>query len=292
MRYFASFGFGPSGARSGSLVVCEPSDPFSSLSHRRVLLVDDDVTSLETWALLLADAGVQVEVAPDADACLRLAGERAFDLVVIDYRLGEGNGLDVVRQLRARGVLVPFMLATAHASVALTVEAMRLGARTVLEKPLIGDDFVAPVLRELQALGAATPDTRAGRSAAQRWADLVWRGTQAGQDLRTLDEWARQAAVSRSVVVEACVLCEIQPKEARDFMRLLRLVTLRTPLHGHAEAWLDVADRRTARKLLQRGGFRERRPTVQEYLRCQSFVASDNPGMVALRALLRAAGTL
>ncbi|HUF24138.1 MAG TPA: response regulator [Vicinamibacterales bacterium] len=120
MRYFTSLGYGPSGARSGSLVVCEPSDPVSSLSHRRVLLVDDDVASLETWALLLADAGVQVEVAPDAEACLRVAGERAFDLIVVDFRLGDDSGLDVMRRLRARGSAVPFILATAHASVAVT----------------------------------------------------------------------------------------------------------------------------------------------------------------------------
>src|SRR5688572_22267742 len=123
MRHLASLGYGPSGAHSGSLVVCEPADVFASPSHRRVLLVDDDVASLETWALLLADEGVQVEVAPSAEACLRIAGERPFDLVVIDFRLGDDSGLDVVRRLRARGNTVPFVLVTGHATIAMTVDA-------------------------------------------------------------------------------------------------------------------------------------------------------------------------
>jgi ActR/RegA family two-component response regulator len=287
MAVSVSYGVGCARVHADALFVREPSGRSAPPSLRRVLLVDDDVATLETWALLLAAEGVAVEVAPGVEACLRLVHERVFDLMVIDLQLEAENGLDVVRRLRERGHTVPFILATGHASVAVAVEAMRLGARTVLEKPLIGDDFLAPVLRELQALAAARADRALGRSAAQRWADLVWRGAQATQDPRTLADWARQAAVSRSVLVEACVLCEIQPKEARDFMRLLRLVLLRTPLRGHPEAWLDVADRRTARKLLERGGFQDHRPTLQQYLQGQAFVAKENPGMVALRALLR-----
>lgn len=290
MRYFASFGFGPSGARSGSLVVCEPSDPFSSPFHRRVLLVDDDVTSLETWALLLADAGVQVEVAPGAAACLRVSGEREFDLVVIDYRLGEDNGLDVVRRLRARGVLVPFILATAHASVALTVEAMRLGARTVLEKPLIGDDFVAPVLRELRAIEADRGlAVSAGRAAAERWARYVILASRAESDPRTLADWARAAGVSRTVLIDLCARLGVNPRHARDLARVLRLV-LRSSEPWDPESALDVADRRTLRNLLVRAGLavppRGSRPAPQQFLAAQRFVPQTNAGLVMLRQLL------
>jgi ActR/RegA family two-component response regulator len=289
MRYFASGGFGPSGVRSGSLVVCEPSVPFSSFSHRRVLLVDDDVVSLETWALLLADAGVRVEVAPDAEACLRLAGERAFDLIVIDFRLGEDSGLDVMRRLRARGIDVPFILATAHASVAVTVEAMRLGARTVLEKPLVGDEFVAPVLRELRAIETdRSPAPAAGRLAAERWARHVLRATEAAADPRTLADWARAAGVSRTVLIDLCARLEINPRHARDLARVLRLVR-RASEPWDPESALDVADRRTLRNLLIRAGLADPprgRPAPQQFLSTQRFVPQTNAGLVMLRQLL------
>ena len=290
MRYFGSLGFGSSGARSGSLVVCERSDPFASFSHRRVLLVDDDVAALETWALLLADAGVQVEVAPDADACLRVAGERAFDLIVIDFRLGDESGLEVMRRLRARGSAVPFILATAHASVAVTVEAMRLGARTVLEKPLVGDDFVAPVLRELRAIEADRGLVPAGgRAAAERWARHVLRATEAEADPRTLADWARAAGVSRTVLIDLCARLEINPRHARDLARVLRLVR-RASERWDPESALDVADRRTLRNLLIRAGLadppRGSRPAPQQFLSMQRFVPQTNAGLVMLRQLL------
>src|SRR5687768_16538750 len=118
MASFASAGYGLSVTRAVPSMVCESSDRYAVLSHRRVLLVDDDVVSLETWALLLADAGVQVQVAPGTAACLRMLGQRDFDLIFIDLKLGDDNGLEVMRQVRARGLDVPFILATVHASTA------------------------------------------------------------------------------------------------------------------------------------------------------------------------------
>lgn len=304
MRYFASSGFGPSGAHSGSLVVCEPSGYVPSFLRRRVLLVDDDVVSLETWALLLADAGVQVEVAPGVEAALRLAGERVFDLLVVDYHLDGETGFDLMRRLRARGSGVPFVLVTGHASVAMTVEAMRLGARTVLEKPLAGDDFVAPVLRELQAIEAAAPDgwpaewpgvepaaapSVAAQWAAGRLARHVAAATDAVADPRTLAAWARAAGVSRSALIELCARLDVNPRDARDLARVLRLVR-RLDIPWDPEAALDVADRRTLRRLLVRAGLADLpqavRPTPRQFLAVQRFVPQTNAGLAMLRQLV------
>lgn len=290
MGHHASYGFGSPAARSATLVVCEPFDFPSSTFHRRVLLADDDLTALETWALLLADAGVHVEAAPSGDAALRLAGEREFDLLIVDYQLGGDSGLDVVRRLRARGIVVPFMLVTGHATVATTVEAMRLGARTVLEKPLVGDDFVVPVLRELHALEVEQlPGLSAGLEVARRWAGYVMRATDAPADPRTLADWASAAGVSRSALVEVCARLGINPRHARDLARVLRLVR-RVPDPWDPESALNVADRRTLRSLLVRAGLTELpkgvRPEPQQFLASQRFVPQTNAGLRALRQML------
>ena len=291
MRYSASLDFGPSGARSGSLVVCEPADPIPSDFSRRVLLVDDDVGMLESWALLLAAEGVHVEVAPSAEACLRVAARRDFDLIVIDLRLGEASGLDVIRDLHARGQAIPFVLVSGYASVAVTVDAMRLGARTVLEKPLVADDFVAPILRELQAIEAVALAQHPGvtQSVAYRWARYVFDATDAASDVRTLAAWARAAGVSRSTLIEACARLDVNPRDARDLARVLRLVR-RQADEWDPEASLDVADRRTLRKLLVRAGLAESprgvRPSPQQFLARQRFVPQTNAGLAMLRQLV------
>lgn len=292
MRYFASLGSGLSGAHSGSLVVCEPSGAGSGSLCRRVLLVDDDVVSLEVWALLLADAGVQVEVAPGVEAALRLAGERPFDLLVVDFHLGGETGLDLMRRLRARGAGMPFVLVTGHASVAMTVEAMRLGARTVLEKPLTGDDFVAPVLRELEVGAPAAlmaPSAAAAQWAAQRLARYVASATGAEADPRTLAAWARAAGVSRSALIEMCARLDVNPRDARDLARVLRLVR-RMDIPWDPEAALDVADGRTLRRLFVRAGLADLpqgvRPTPRQLLAVQRFVPQTNAGLAMLRQLV------
>lgn len=272
------------------MVVCEP-PVAADLFHRRVVLVDDEPGALEVWALLLTDAGVRVEVAPGGDACLRLLDEHPVDLIVIDFRLEGETGLDVMRRVRARGHQTPFLLVSGHASIAVTVEAMRMGARTVLEKPLIGDDFLAPVLRELRAIEAQTFASFAvGQSSAQRWAQYVLRGTEAAEDPRTLADWARAAGVSRSALIEVCSFLEITPKQARDFMRVLRIVR-RDADPWEPEASLNVADRRTLRKLLARAGLSDTprgvRPALTEFLQSQRFVSHANAGFAALVAQLR-----
>jgi ActR/RegA family two-component response regulator len=291
MRYSSSPSIAPFSSDSGSLVVCEPSDPFVAPFGRRVLLVDDDVAALETWALLLAGEGVHVEVAPSGAACLRVLGERDFDLVVIDLRLGADSGLEIVRRARDRGRDVPFVLVTGHASVAVTVEAMRLGARTVLEKPLVGDEFVAPILRELQAIDTERVRQMPGaaQTLAQRWARHVLSATHAADDPRTLAAWARAAGVSRSALIEVCARLDINPRDARDLARVLRLVR-RADVPWDPEASLDVADRRTLRKLLVRAGLarlpQDARPEPRQFLARQRFVPQTNAGLAMLRLMV------
>jgi ActR/RegA family two-component response regulator len=291
MRPATYFGTGPSPS-ARSLVVCEPDAPsVFSFPSGRVLLVDDDVAALELWALLLADAGVRVQVAPDAAAALRALDAQAFDLMVIDLRLGDDNGLEVVGRMRARGHRTPFVLVTGEATVGIAVEAMRLGARTVLEKPLIGDALVVPVVRELKAvvLAAAGVDTPLGPQAARRWATFVLRATEAPADPRTLAAWARAAGVSRSVLVESCARLGVHPRDARDLARILRLIRRQADV-WNPEAWLETADRRTLRALLTRAGLTSTpqavRPSAAQFLSMQRFMDQENPGLRELRQML------
>jgi hypothetical protein len=127
------------------------------------------------------------------------------------------------------------------------------------------------------------------RSVAERWAGYVLHVVRAAHDLKTMDAWAKSVGASRSVLCECCRLVHVTPHDARDFARLLRVVCC-TRRAWQPEAVLDFADARTLAKLLTRAGLADwphtRTPTAEEYLRQQGWIPQDNPGLLALHALL------
>jgi two-component system response regulator RegA len=111
--------------------------------NRSVLIVDDDEVfrtrlgrafTSRGWESLLADSGVQA---------VSLAVEHAPDLAVIDLRIGEENGLDVVRELRAVDSTMYLVMLTGWGSIATAIEAVRGGADHYLSKPVDADQILA-----------------------------------------------------------------------------------------------------------------------------------------------------
>jgi len=115
------------------------------------LLVDDDPGVLETLSPFFRLAGFEVAVASTGIAAVELARSRTVATCVCDLRLLDISGLDVLRQLRAGGSNIPFLLISGYNTVETTVEAMKLGAADVLSKPLDGDRAVEAVRAAIQA---------------------------------------------------------------------------------------------------------------------------------------------
>lgn len=257
-----------------------------------VLLVDDDPTALWTWSALLTSSEATVRVASSARGALRQVGTCRPDLLVLDLQLPDGTGLDIVRALGADGGCPPFILVTGHATTPNTVEAMRLGALDVLEKPLVGDAFVAPVVAALQRCReTARAGVASDGSNAERLRSYVLRALDAEADFRTLGEWARAVGVSRSTLVQACRLMQVPPSQARDFSRFLRLVVLGAGACDPATD-LNVSDPRTLSRLVRRAGlatYHAGEPlTVTGYLSRQRFLPQDHPVVLALARTLSA----
>jgi DNA-binding response OmpR family regulator len=273
----------------------------------RVLVVDDDPVTTETFGWALRELEVETIAVTMVDEAVTevrraaAAGEpgAGFDLWIVDLQLRDKAGLDLVRQLRAEGNRTPFIIVSGFATVETAVEAMKLGALTVLEKPLDIEELLAVVRVVLDrgSRAAAPPPAMAPRaappeigrrSAAERWASFVWRAVGSHHDPRTLDEWARLVGVSRSVLCECCRLVHVSPHDARDFARVLRAV-FRCGERWHPEALMDFADTRTLNKILARAGLTGRcgavTPTVEEFITQQQWIPWDNPGLHALRAL-------
>ena len=137
----------------------------------RVLYVDDEEALGILVPLAMAPLGYHVDYFESPRAGLedfrRRPGE--FDAVVTDLSMPDGNGLEVLRAVRKLLPGTPVILLTAYASVPTTVEAMRLGAVTLLEKPagvLAMEAFRRSVYRSGALL--LTPMLRVGEASPTR----------------------------------------------------------------------------------------------------------------------------
>ncbi len=101
---------------------------------KRVLIVDDEENIGRSLKLILEREGYAVS------ACLTAAEAKAYsqrpDVYLIDVRLPDGSGIDLVRWLRANDVAAPVLMISGHGTIAEAVEATRAGAFDFLEKPL------------------------------------------------------------------------------------------------------------------------------------------------------------
>jgi len=276
-------------------------------AHPAVLLIDDDLGMRELLCLAFRSSGLRVETAATAAEGLTIARQTAFDILLVDLVLPDMPGTDLVRALRQEVADLRFILLSGFLTTAVTVEAMRLGAIDVIEKPVSVDellelvssivgadatsanqDDVGPVDGLVHA--ADFPLTTEPGCAAERWAMHVVKGCRSAGDIRTLQQWAVCAGVSYTSLRESCRLVGIRPHDARDFTRVLRAVSKSHGLHCDPEVLLDVSDSRTLAILLGRAGLPPRPRAgpvaVEQFLSGQRFVPHEHAGLAFLRQRL------
>lgn len=118
--------------------------------RRRILVVDDEKTVTDSLRLILTDAGFEVLTAENVAQATAIISSTKLDLVVTDFRLPDGNGIDVITYVKSEAPDTEVILMTAHGSVDLTIEAIKRGAYYYLEKPYTPDrlmDLVDQALR-------------------------------------------------------------------------------------------------------------------------------------------------
>ncbi len=102
----------------------------------KVLVVDDDATMREVLKMRLEQWGLQVLLASDAQEATSLIESQHPDMVISDVIMPEISGLELLRILIGEDAHRPVILITAHGSVDMAVEAIKLGAQDFLTKPL------------------------------------------------------------------------------------------------------------------------------------------------------------
>ena len=120
----------------------------------RLLLVDDDAPFRGRLARSLRIRGVEVAEAGGAEEAPRVAREFSPDAAIVDLRMTDGSGLDVLSELQRDFPGLRSIVLTGYGSIATALEAVRRGAFDYLTKPVDADD----VLRSLAAHSAPEQD--------------------------------------------------------------------------------------------------------------------------------------
>ncbi|PIQ36368.1 MAG: two-component system response regulator [Lysobacterales bacterium CG17_big_fil_post_rev_8_21_14_2_50_64_11] len=110
---------------------------------RRILVIDDDDAFRSTLARALTRRGYQVDNAADGASGVSAAKTAMPDAIVLDLKLGQDNGLSLIRSLLGSCPDARIVLATGYASIATAVDAVRRGAWGYLPKPFTIDALLA-----------------------------------------------------------------------------------------------------------------------------------------------------
>ena len=123
----------------------------------KILVVEDDRTVGQYVKRGLEEQRYHADLVADGMEGLRLASGGRYDLIVLDLRLPELNGLEVLRTLRDRGNTTPVLVLTAQDAVDFKVQALRSGADDYVTKPFAFEELLARV----EALGRRPKEIQA-----------------------------------------------------------------------------------------------------------------------------------
>src|SRR3981081_1894044 len=138
----------------------------------KLLLVDDDAKTLASLSRAFRLAGHEAVVCDNADRALDLARNQRFDMILSDVVMPGKDGLTMLEELKAAGVVAPVVMISGRANVAMAVRATRLGALDFLEKPLSTDKLLLTVDNAVKLSRLEDENRRLKQRAGKQ--ELVW----------------------------------------------------------------------------------------------------------------------
>ncbi|MBC8370607.1 MAG: sigma-54-dependent Fis family transcriptional regulator [Planctomycetes bacterium] len=121
------------------------------MNNERILVVDDDLAHAEVIQTILQRSGYTVEIADHFQAAVDRVRARDFAIVITDLMLGDGSGIDLLRDINQRTPEVGVFVMTGYASAETAVTAMDEGAISYIIKPIDARELRARVDRQLAA---------------------------------------------------------------------------------------------------------------------------------------------
>ena len=179
--------------------------PASVPGDRSLLIVEDDKSFLQRLARAMESRGFTVTTAETVAEGLTQLETSSPAFAVVDMRLDDGNGLDVISALKRRRPDARAIILTGYGNIATAVNAVKLGAVDYLSKPADADDVVAALL----ALEGRKPEPPENPMSADR---VRWEHIQRIYELcgRNVSETARRLNMHRRTLQR--ILAKRAPK--------------------------------------------------------------------------------
>lgn len=119
-------------------------------SKQKILLVEDDIPVAKVYQAYLKHEPYEVVHVVEGKTALDVVNQNATDMVILDLKLPDMDGLDVLKHIQDMTLPCPVIVITAHGSVEVAVEAMQLGASDFMLKPFNRDQLIYTVRNTLE----------------------------------------------------------------------------------------------------------------------------------------------
>ncbi len=141
----------------------------SSPDRRTILIVEDDDVLRERLVRAFTERGLEAKGAANGEDAIASARADSPELALVDLRMPDRSGLDVVRELKSIDAATGIVVLTGYGSIATALEAVRLGATHYLTKPADADQILAAFDRESRVDSAPSVDVATPSLARAEW---------------------------------------------------------------------------------------------------------------------------
>lgn len=119
------------------------------MMNKKILIIEDDQYMRLLLEKFLATQGFDVETASNGTTGISSFQKLPADIVVSDFRLGDIDGLEIMKEIKRTNPQVPFIIITGYSDIRMAVNAMKMGALDYLTKPLIPEELLQVIRRAL-----------------------------------------------------------------------------------------------------------------------------------------------
>ena len=116
----------------------------------KLLIVEDDSTFAQIIEGFLLKKGFKVVLVSTTKQAFKVLQQEQFALLLVDYRLPDGTGLDVLNYARDQGLMIPTIIMTSFNDVRTAVKSMQLGAFDYITKPINPDELLMVIQDSLE----------------------------------------------------------------------------------------------------------------------------------------------
>ena len=109
---------------------------------KRILIIDDDIDMCQLLSRFLQRKGFETDIATNGKKGIIAFKESAFDLVLCDFRLGDKEGTEVLKEIKLINHDVAVIIITGYSDIKTAVEMIKQGAFDYITKPLVPDEVL------------------------------------------------------------------------------------------------------------------------------------------------------